>query len=88
LRGRQIPLGARIVAIADAYEAMVHGRPYQPAQPHSLAADELVRLRGTQFDPELVPVFLDELERDTAGVPPLVALPHVARLEPEFVAGS
>lgn len=88
LRGRQIPLGARIVAIADAYEAMVHGRPYQPAQPHSLAAEELTRLRGTQFDPELVPVFLDELERDTAGVPPLVALPHVARLEPEFVAGS
>jgi putative two-component system response regulator len=88
LRGRQIPLGARIVAIADAYEAMVHGRPYQPAQPHSLAADELIRLRGTQFDPELVPVFLDELERDTAGVPPLVALPHVARLEPELAAGS
>ena len=88
LRGRRIPLGARIVTIADAYEAMVHGRPYQPAQPHSLAADELVRMRGTQFDPELVPVFLDELERDTAGVPPLVALPHVARLEPELAAGS
>jgi putative two-component system response regulator len=88
LRGRQIPLGARIVAIADAYEAMVHGRPYQPAQPHSLAADELIRLRGLQFDPELVPVFLDELERDTAGVPPLVTLPHIARLEPAVAAGS
>ena len=87
LRGEQIPLGARIVAVADAYEAMVHGRPYQPAQSHTLAADELLRLRGIQFDPDLVPIFLDELERDTAGVPPLVALPHVAQLEPEFVAG-
>ncbi len=88
LRGEQIPLGARIVAVADAYEAMVHGRPYQPAQSHSLAADELLRLRGSQFDPDLVPIFLDELERDTAGVPPLVALPPVARLEPEFAAGA
>lgn len=88
LRGAQIPLGARIVAVADAYEAMVHGRPYQPAQPHSLAADELVRLRGRQFDPDLVPIFLDELERDTQGVPALVALPPVARLEPELAAGA
>jgi putative two-component system response regulator len=88
LRGRQIPLGARIVAVADAYEAMVHGRPYQPAQSHTMAADELLRLRGTQFDPELVPIFLDELERDSAGVPPVVALPQVARLEPEFAAGA
>jgi putative two-component system response regulator len=87
LRGEDIPLGARIVAVADAYEAMVHGRPYQPAQSHSLAADELMRLRGQQFDPDLVPIFLDELERDTNGVPPLVALPPVARLEPELAAG-
>jgi len=88
LRGEQIPLGARIVAVADAYEAMVHGRPYQPAQAHEQARDELVRLRGKQFDPELVPVFLDELERDTQGVPPLVALPQIAVLEREAVAGA
>jgi putative two-component system response regulator len=88
LRGEEIPLGARIVAVADAYEAMVHGRPYQPAQSHSLAAEELMRLRGTQFDPDLVPIFLDELERDTQGVPPIVALPQVASLEPEFAAGA
>lgn len=87
LRGEHIPLGARIVTIADAYEAMVHGRPYQPAQAHEHAALELKRLRGRQFDPELVPVFLDELERDTQGEPPLVALPVAAHLAPEF-AGS
>lgn len=86
LSGERIPLGARIVAIADAYEAMVHGRPYQPAQAHERASDELVRLRGKQFDPDLVPIFLDELERDTQGVPPLVALPQIAILEREAVA--
>ena len=75
-------------SIADAYEAMVHGRPYQPAQAHERVRDELVRLRGKQFDPELVPVFLDELERDTQGVPPLVALPQIAILEREAVAGA
>jgi putative two-component system response regulator len=88
LRGAQIPLGARIVAVADAYEAMVHGRPYQPAQSHSLAADELMRLRGSQFDADLVPIFLEELERDTQGVPPIVDLPPIALLEPEFAAGA
>jgi putative two-component system response regulator len=87
LVAEQIPLGARIVAVADAYEAIVHGRPYQPAQSAERAAEELMNLRSHQFDPELVPVFLQELERDTAGQPPPVALPQVARLEPEFVAG-
>jgi len=76
----------RIVAIADAYEAMVHGRPYQPAQEHAQAADELQRLRGQQFDPDLVPIFLDELERDTRGIPPTVALPQIAVLERAAVA--
>jgi putative two-component system response regulator len=88
LRAERIPLGARIVSIADAYEAMVHGRPYQPAKPHAHAAAELNRLRGIQFDPELVPVFLDELERDGQGVPPPVTLPHVAHLESELAAGA
>jgi len=88
LRGEQIPLGARIVAVADAYEAMVHGRPYQPAQAHSRVSEELMGLRGAQFDPDLVPIFLAELERDTQGVPPLVALPQIAVLEREAVAGA
>ncbi len=88
LRGEQIPLGARIVSIADAYEAMIHGRPYQPAQAHERVSAELNRLRGKQFDPDLVPIFLDELERDTLGVAPLVALPQIAILEQEAVAGA
>jgi putative two-component system response regulator len=88
LRAGAIPLGARIVAIVDAYEAMAHGRPYQSAQPHAAAADELMALRGRQFDPDLVPIFLTELERDTAGVPPSVELPAIAYLEPEHATAA
>jgi putative nucleotidyltransferase with HDIG domain len=88
LRADGIPLGARIVAIADAYEAIAHGRPYQPARPHSAAVDELSLLRGRQFDPDLVPIFVDELERDLAGIAPAISLPTVARLEPEPALGA
>jgi putative two-component system response regulator len=88
LRGSAIPLGARIVAIADAYEAMFHGRPYQPAKSHQQALGELEQLAGRQFDPELVPIFIDELERDTRGLPPAVELPSVATLEPELASGA
>ena len=54
LSGEDIPIGARIVAIADAYEAMVAGRPYRSSITHSEAIAELRRHGGIQFDPELV----------------------------------
>ena len=59
LRGTDIPLGARIVAIADAYDAMTHDRPYKRAIGHDDAIRELRRHAGTQFDPELVTLFCD-----------------------------
>jgi HD-GYP domain-containing protein (c-di-GMP phosphodiesterase class II) len=57
LRGGDIPLGARIVAIADAYDAMVHDRPYRRAISHEAALTELRAHAGVQFDPELVELF-------------------------------
>ncbi len=57
LKGNEIPLGARIVAVADAYHAMVHERPYSEAKSHEQALDELQAHAGTQFDPEVVRVF-------------------------------
>ncbi len=59
LRGNEIPLGARIVAIADAYDAMVNDRPYKQSVTHEGAIVELRRHAGTQFDPELVELFCD-----------------------------
>lgn len=57
LAGEEIPVGARIVAIADAYEAMVAGRPYRDAISHEAAIQELRRHGGLQFDPHLVEAF-------------------------------
>ncbi len=59
LRGSDIPLGARIVAVADAYDAMVHDRPYRKAIGHVAALAELRRYADLQFDPQLVELFCD-----------------------------
>jgi diguanylate cyclase (GGDEF)-like protein/putative nucleotidyltransferase with HDIG domain len=64
LEGDAIPLEARILAVADAYEAMTVDRVYRGALPVEQARAELKRCAGTQFDPRVVEVFLTALDRD------------------------
>lgn len=68
LKGEEIPLGARIIAIAEAYVAMTSRRPFrEPLPPHKAAA-ELLKNAGTQFDPVLVKEFLHVLEEEQPGI--------------------
>jgi diguanylate cyclase (GGDEF)-like protein len=73
LRGNDIPLGARIVAIADAYDAMIHDRPYKRAITHEQAVGELRRHAGTQFDPDLVALFCELYSDGAPDIDPDVA---------------
>jgi putative nucleotidyltransferase with HDIG domain len=57
-KGEQIPLGARIFAVADALDAMISDRPYRRALSMTHAREEIKRCAGTQFDPQVVEVFL------------------------------
>ena len=57
LRGEEIPLGSRIVAVADAFDAMTASRPYCEPRPAAEALDELRRCAATQFDPVVVEAF-------------------------------
>jgi diguanylate cyclase (GGDEF)-like protein len=65
LRGEQIPLGARIVSVCDAYEAMTANRTYRTAVPHEHACHELRTAAGTQFDPTVVDAFLAVIDTTT-----------------------
>jgi putative nucleotidyltransferase with HDIG domain len=62
LAGGDVPLEARILAVADAYEAMTVDRPYRPALPVAAARAELEVGRGTQFDATVVEAFLAHLD--------------------------
>lgn len=63
LRGEQIPLGARIVALVDAYDAMTTDRVYRKAPGKAFAVEELKKCSGSQFDPLVVEVFFKGLRR-------------------------
>jgi putative nucleotidyltransferase with HDIG domain len=63
LKGEQIPIGARIFAVADTLDAMISDRPYRKALPISAAREEIERFSGKQFDPRVVHVFLSIPER-------------------------
>jgi HD-GYP domain-containing protein (c-di-GMP phosphodiesterase class II) len=57
--GMEIPLEARVLAVADAFDAMTSDRPYRPALDREEALAEVARCAGTQFDPEIVRIFLE-----------------------------
>jgi len=63
LRGEQIPIEARIIAVADSFSAMTTDRPYRAARSIAEACAELERCAGTQFDPEVVRLFVEEVRR-------------------------
>ena len=73
LAGKDIPLTARILAVADAYDAIVSDRPYDAAHPVQRAVDELQAGAGTQFDPVVVRSFLEVISAS------IWTLPHGVR---------
>ena len=60
-RGEEIPIGARIIAVCDAFDAMVSSKPYRRSLDSSQALSELRRCSGTQFDPRLVELFCEQV---------------------------
>lgn len=76
LKGTEIPLWGRIVALADAYDAMTHDRPYRPAKPLEEAVEEIRLQRGKQFDPIVVDAFLEPATFTAIGESGSVSAPE------------
>ena len=68
LKGDEIPLNARIIGIADAFDAMTANRIYRKQMDMEYVLNELKKGRGTQFDPQLTDIFLNLLENGTIDV--------------------
>jgi HD-GYP domain-containing protein (c-di-GMP phosphodiesterase class II) len=64
LAGEQIPLGARVLAVVDAFDAITHDRPYRRGRPMRAAIAELEREAGKQFDPRVVDALLAVVRRE------------------------
>jgi putative nucleotidyltransferase with HDIG domain len=62
LASNEIPLIARIIAVADTYDAMTSDRAYRRALPHEVTINEIVRCSGTQFDPDLAGTFTEQID--------------------------
>lgn len=94
LRGEEIPLGARIIAVADAFSAMVDDRVYRKGLAVELVFAEIARCAGSQFDPGVVGVMCDERDavcerwqEALAGIPPAGAIfPQAVRATAQAVS--
>jgi diguanylate cyclase (GGDEF)-like protein len=76
LAGAAIPLGARIVAVCDAYDAMISDRCYRPGRSAAGAREELLREAGRQFDPDVVAAALEVLDEQDLQLPLQAELEH------------
>lgn len=74
LAGRDIPLVARITAVADVFDALITRRPYKDPWPLERAVEYLKERRGTQFDPDVVDAFMALFEAGTLPLPPVVRI--------------
>ena len=79
LVGEAIPLGARIFAVADTFDAITAARPYRPARTRAEAVEEIVRCSGAQFDPRVVESFLAVCEHFPIAVSDLTPVPNTVR---------
>lgn len=67
LKGRDIPIGSRIIAVADSYVAMTSQRPYRKKLSNLEAVNEIMRMAGTQFDPEIAEIFFEVLQQERSN---------------------
>jgi hypothetical protein len=77
IRGKTIPLGARVICVADSYDAMTSSRPYRPGMSRQHAIEEIRNGAMTQFDPQVVASFLQVME-ESAKVRPISAAPSAS----------
>ncbi|TML96677.1 MAG: diguanylate cyclase [Actinobacteria bacterium] len=73
LHGDEIPLGARIIFVTDAFDAMTSDRIYRPKRSSDAALAELERCAGSQFDPAIVAAFVEEIESSEVATPALAS---------------
>ena len=88
LRGEEIPLFAAIIALADSYDAMTTSRPYRAGLTPEFAIGEIIRCRGTQFDPHLADCFVAAVRRRNPNPPALtvIGIPFSNTSLPEVTA--
>lgn len=63
LKGKDIPVEGRIMAVLDTYDALINERPYREALPNDMAVDELIKQKGLQLDPDVVTVFVELIQK-------------------------
>lgn len=85
LKGEEIPLASRILAVADTYDAMTSNRSYRKGLPHEVAYEEIKNCSGTQFDPAIIEVFLKvEQKFKEAAQEPIKVYDEYSRLNKDL----